>query len=209
MTLKMVLEVLAQEKTDILFFYIDAEASSELSDDKNFNVTSVPTVILLNGLDVTDDDNDDKLKYNILERLEGGVLAPAQVTLAVQRLVVAPEGGGGSTVVSTDQQPQQTAATTASSSLNDRLEKLVRGDQVMVFMKGTPTAPRCGFSRQAVELLQSHNVPFGCFDILTDDEVRQGLKAYSDWPTYPQIVSTPPVSRHACRHHTVQIMSFF
>lgn len=57
----------------------------------------------------------------------------------------------------------------------------------MMFIKGTPTSPRCGFSRQAVEILTSHNLHFGYFDILNDDEVRQGLKEYSDWPTYPQL----------------------
>ena len=54
-------------------------------------------------------------------------------------------------------------------------------------MKGDPAAPKCGFSRQTIELLQSLNAEFGTFDILSDDEVRQGLKTYSSWPTYPQL----------------------
>ena len=54
-------------------------------------------------------------------------------------------------------------------------------------MKGSPDAPRCGFSRQIVELLQGEKVSFGTFDILTDEEVRQGLKTFSNWPTYPQL----------------------
>jgi len=57
----------------------------------------------------------------------------------------------------------------------------------MLFMKGTPEKPRCGFSRQAVEILRNEEIHFGSFDILSDDDVRQGLKTYSDWPTYPQI----------------------
>lgn len=57
----------------------------------------------------------------------------------------------------------------------------------MLFMKGDPSTPKCGFSRQTVELLQSLNAEFGSFDILTDEEIRQGLKTYSDWPTYPQL----------------------
>ena len=76
-----------------------------------------------------------------------------------------------------------------AQALNERLERLVHGDTVMLFMKGTPSAPRCGFSRQAVELLNEQQVPFASFDILSDEDVRQGLKKYSDWPTYPQIVS--------------------
>jgi len=54
-------------------------------------------------------------------------------------------------------------------------------------MKGSPDTPRCGFSRKIVELLQGEKVAFTSFDILGDEEVRQGLKAYSNWPTYPQL----------------------
>ena len=54
-------------------------------------------------------------------------------------------------------------------------------------MKGDPETPRCGFSRQAVALLQEAKVQFTTFDILKDEEVRQGLKTFSNWPTYPQL----------------------
>ena len=57
----------------------------------------------------------------------------------------------------------------------------------MVFIKGTPDAPRCGFSRKIVELLKASDVPFDHFDILSDEAVRQGLKEFSDWPTFPQL----------------------
>lgn len=71
--------------------------------------------------------------------------------------------------------------------LGTRLAKLVRAAPVMLFMKGTPAAPQCGFSRQLVSLLRERGVRYGFFNILADDEVRQGLKAFSDWPTYPQL----------------------
>ena len=57
----------------------------------------------------------------------------------------------------------------------------------MLFMKGIPSSPKCGFSRQIVDILDSFNVSYDAFNILEDDEVRQGLKVYSDWPTYPQL----------------------
>jgi Grx4 family monothiol glutaredoxin len=69
----------------------------------------------------------------------------------------------------------------------DRLSKLVRRHEVMLFMKGLPSAPQCGFSRQIVEILDMSEVPYDAFNILQDDEVRQGLKEFSDWPTYPQL----------------------
>jgi len=75
----------------------------------------------------------------------------------------------------------------AAEPLNDRLRKLVSRAPVMLFMKGSPDEPRCGFSRQMVELLREEGVDFSHFDILTDEEVRQGLKTFSSWPTYPQL----------------------
>ncbi|KAK2171970.1 hypothetical protein NP493_1009g01009 [Ridgeia piscesae] len=71
--------------------------------------------------------------------------------------------------------------------LNTRLKKLINSAPVILFMKGCPDEPRCGFSRQTVQLLTEQGVKFNTFDILTDNDVRQGLKTYSNWPTYPQL----------------------
>eukprot|EP00775_Hariotina_reticulata_P012037 gene12037-12180_t len=68
-----------------------------------------------------------------------------------------------------------------------RLAAVTTQHPVMVFMKGSPDAPRCGFSRKVVDALSSDAIAFGSFDILSDEFVRQGLKAYSQWPTYPQV----------------------
>jgi Grx4 family monothiol glutaredoxin len=57
----------------------------------------------------------------------------------------------------------------------------------MIFMKGDRNAPRCGFSKQLIQILNECGVAYETFDILSDEEVRQGLKTYSDWPTYPQV----------------------
>ncbi|XP_014087767.1 glutaredoxin 3 [Bactrocera oleae] len=75
----------------------------------------------------------------------------------------------------------------AGESLEDRLKALITKADLMIFMKGDRNAPRCGFSRQLIEILNATNVPYETFDILNDEEVRQGLKTYSDWPTYPQV----------------------
>ncbi len=63
---------------------------------------------------------------------------------------------------------------------------LISAAPAMLFMKGSPDAPECKFSRATVELLGSINAEYGHFDILRDDAVRQGLKTFSNWPTYPQ-----------------------
>ena len=75
----------------------------------------------------------------------------------------------------------------APKSLNDRLKELIHRSPIMLFMKGLPSAPKCGFSRTLVQILDDSGVAYDAFDILTDEEVRQGLKTYSDWPTYPQL----------------------
>ena len=54
-------------------------------------------------------------------------------------------------------------------------------------MKGDRNAPRCGFSKQLIAIVDETGLPYETFDILTDEDVRQGLKTYSDWPTYPQV----------------------
>jgi Grx4 family monothiol glutaredoxin len=71
--------------------------------------------------------------------------------------------------------------------LNSRLKRLLSSAPCLLFMKGTPEEPKCGFSKQMVALLKEANIQFSTFDILTDEEVRQGLKTYSNWPTYPQL----------------------
>ncbi|KAK9738288.1 Thioredoxin [Popillia japonica] len=75
----------------------------------------------------------------------------------------------------------------SGDNLEQRLKSLINKHKVMLFMKGNPETPRCGFSRQIIEILKSSGVAYDSFDILSDEEVRQGLKTYSDWPTYPQL----------------------
>ena len=77
----------------------------------------------------------------------------------------------------------------APAPLEERLKQLINTASVMLFMKGSPDAPKCGFSRTIVEMLKEENIQFATFDILTDEDVRAGLKTYSDWPTYPQLYS--------------------
>lgn len=78
-------------------------------------------------------------------------------------------------------------SSTSSGSLEDRLKALINKSKVMVFMKGDRSTPRCGFSKQLIQILNDTNADYETFDILSDEEVRQGLKTYSDWPTYPQV----------------------
>jgi monothiol glutaredoxin len=68
-----------------------------------------------------------------------------------------------------------------------RLQTIVEGSDVVLFMKGSPLFPQCGFSSRAVAILNHLNVEFESVDVLQDQGVRQGIKSFSDWPTIPQL----------------------
>ena len=74
-----------------------------------------------------------------------------------------------------------------STTVHDRIEALVTTTPVVLFMKGTPLFPQCGFSSTAVAILERLGVEFEGVDVLADPEIRQGVKVYSDWPTVPQL----------------------
>ncbi len=73
------------------------------------------------------------------------------------------------------------------SDANQRIEDVVKASDVVLFMKGTPLFPQCGFSSRACAILDHCKVEFESVDVLQDMEIRQGIKAYSDWPTIPQL----------------------
>jgi len=83
--------------------------------------------------------------------------------------------------------PAFSSGASSKEELHTRLSNLVKAAPVMLFMKGTPSAPQCGFSRQLVSILRENGVKYGFFNILADDEVRQGLKEFAEWPTFPQL----------------------
>lgn len=74
-----------------------------------------------------------------------------------------------------------------SQEVVQRIENEIKNNKVVVFMKGTPEAPKCGFSAATVEILKTFPYPFKGVDILADPQVRESLPDYSDWPTFPQI----------------------
>ena len=69
----------------------------------------------------------------------------------------------------------------------ERIKKEIEGNKVVIFMKGVPDAPQCGFSAASVEILRSFPYPFKGIDILANPDIRATLPQYSSWPTFPQI----------------------
>ena len=74
-----------------------------------------------------------------------------------------------------------------SPETRQKIEQSLSQNKVFLFMKGSPDFPQCGFSAAAVACLQDLGVPFGAFDVLSDMEVREGIKEYANWPTIPQL----------------------
>ncbi|CAB4313163.1 unnamed protein product [Prunus armeniaca] len=110
--------------------------------------------------------------------VKAGEPAPAPTSLeTVQEL--AKETG------SSDEQIQ--AQNGLDDALKRRLQKLIDSNRVMLFMKGTPEDPKCEFSRTAVNFLNDYEVKFGSFDLLTDNEVMEGIQKYSNRPQLPYI----------------------
>ena len=72
-------------------------------------------------------------------------------------------------------------------SAHERIDELVKNNDVVLFMKGSPLFPQCGFSSRAIAILDHHNVEFASVDVLQDQEIRHCIKEYSDWPTIPQL----------------------
>lgn len=166
------MKVMAEEEpelSEVQFLRVEAEERSDIS--MEYQVAAVPTFLFFRA-------------GQLIDRVEGA--KAADVTKAVKKFAAqksAPSRVGSS-------KPETEAPTSPVKKLEpleSRLKKLISASKCMIFMKGDPAAPKCGFSRQTVELLNSLNAEFGSFDILTDEEVRQGLKTYSNWPTYPQL----------------------
>lgn len=156
---------LGQKYRSIGFYLIEAESATDISE--KYGISVVPTFLAFQG-------------SQLRGKLEGA--NPSELNKLVKALDEASSSSKVTPIVTAKASTDQ-----PDTSLNDRLKKLIHTAQAMLFMKGTPTQPRCGFSRQIVEILQKHGIPFASFDILTDDVVRNGLKALSDWPTYPQL----------------------
>ena len=73
------------------------------------------------------------------------------------------------------------------ADINDKIKEFNKNNEVVLYMKGNPTFPQCGFSSTVVQILKHIGVNFQSYDVLQDEELREGIKNYSNWPTIPQL----------------------
>ncbi|RHZ72249.1 hypothetical protein Glove_243g41 [Diversispora epigaea] len=170
---------LAKKHTTLKFIKIEAEKFADLSE--SFNIAAVPTFIVLKNGKIAD-----RIDGANAPELTSIVEKHAKATSFSTGIKTQPDSSKGSKTI-TSKASTTTTSTTSKIDLNTRLKELVNSDPVMAFIKGTPSQPRCGFSRQLIEILNDNHAKFSSFNILADEEVRQGLKTYSNWPTYPQL----------------------
>lgn len=182
--MKTVLETLAaeypaDEPATTKWVSINAEELSDISEA--YDVTAVPFLVLIRG-------------GKVLETVSGSsaVKVRSAIELHAKGTGAAPSGGSAvNGIEQVTQKPEEPSAPVdpekAKEELFKRLADLVKAAPVMLFMKGTPSGPQCGFSRQMVAILRENSVKYGFFNILADDEVRQGLKEFAEWPTFPQL----------------------
>lgn len=94
-------------------------------------------------------------------------------------------------ILGSDKVPQQGAKAVQeenkSGDLNERIKNLINSSKIFLFMKGNAQMPQCGFSANVIGILNAMNVSYNTFDILSDMDIRQGVKEFSNWPTYPQL----------------------
>jgi Grx4 family monothiol glutaredoxin len=209
---------------------INAEDFPDISE--NYDVTAVPFLVLVrNGsvLETVSGSDASRVRSAIEKHAKGTSTAGKAVDLPPAQSVTPREAANGAVPATKDLSslapgpndaataPQLTSSEIAGQKedLHKRLSNLVKAAPVMLFMKGTPSSPQCGFSRQLVALLRENGVRYGFFNILADDEVRQGLKEFADWPTFPQlwvsgelvggldIVSQFPFSAHFSENHSL------
>lgn len=163
---------------------INAEDLSDISEE--YDVTAVPFLVLIRGgqvIETVSGSSAVKVRTAIENNAhKSSAAAPGSTT--------GPAIGSNGAVQASAPSKQDDAPADPEKQKEElfkRLGDLVKAASVMLFMKGTPSAPQCGFSRQLVAILREKSVKYGFFNILADDEVRQGLKEYADWPTYPQL----------------------
>ncbi|KAL3162517.1 hypothetical protein ABBQ32_010174 [Trebouxia sp. C0010 RCD-2024] len=180
-----VFEELAKEYPVPQFLRVEAEELPDISEE--YGVSAVPFFVILKDHKVVDQvEGADAAALTQKVTKHFGSLAASikgpTAPLANARIASngAASTSGAANGVGSKQQSQQ--------ALQPRLDKLVHSAPVMLFMKGTPEGPRCGFSAKVVDALQKAGIEFKHFDILSDEAVRQGLKGFTQWPTYPQLL---------------------
>lgn len=198
---------LAPKYPHVLFMNVEAEEQPDVSE--SFDVDAVPTIVMLRGHTLLA-----KLTGGNVLAVEQALASHASTasaanTRGLAQSTAAPQaapstytaaaGGAAAPASQVDEtfadpaKPHALPPTVhtdneSKEETERRCRELMSRSKVMLFMKGQPSMPRCGFSQKIVSLLREQNVDFDYYDILSDENVRQTLKVLNDWPTFPQVI---------------------
>ncbi|KAL8760875.1 MAG: hypothetical protein Q9184_002963 [Pyrenodesmia sp. 2 TL-2023] len=191
-----------QHPLTVSFLSLDAEALSDISE--SYDVTAVPFLVIQRDGKVLEkvSGSDAGRVRDAVEKHAGkggntgsvGLPPALEVEKPQERGPTQPNGAGTGNLSKyapggddPATAPEMSSTQGQKEEVETRLQELVKAAPVMLFMKGTPSAPQCGFSRTIVGILREKGVRYGFFNILADDGVRSGMKTFSDWPTFPQL----------------------
>lgn len=176
---------------------VEAESLPDVSE--SFDIEAVPSFVLLRG-------------HTLLSRISGANASALSAAVATHIAPAKTPGAGSVSKTSAtpraasdvyeagatrngvvagsyeEEEEEEEVVPETDEEIFARCKKLMEQSKVMLFMKGDPETPRCGFSQKTVNLLRQEKVDYGHYDILRDENVRQGLKKLNDWPTFPQII---------------------
>ncbi|TKY89144.1 hypothetical protein EX895_001675 [Sporisorium graminicola] len=192
-----VVREIAIKYPQVLCLAIEAESLPDVSE--SFDIEAVPSFVLLRG-------------HTLLSRISGANASALSAAVATHATPARSNGTGsvsktsatpraasdvydasestrnGGASAYADEEEEDNVVPETEEEIFARCKKLMEQSRVMLFMKGDPETPRCGFSQKTVNLLRQEKVDFGHYDILKDENVRQGLKKLNEWPTFPQII---------------------
>ncbi|EST08995.1 Glutaredoxin [Kalmanozyma brasiliensis GHG001] len=192
-----VVKEIAVKYPQVLCLVIEAETLPDVSE--SFDIEAVPSFVLLRG-------------HTLLSRISGANASALSAAVATHVAPTKTSGAGSVSKTSAapraasdvyeagsarngaaagsyaDEEEEEEVVPETEDEIFARCKKLMEQSKVMLFMKGDPDTPRCGFSQKTVNLFRQENVEFGHYDILKDENVRQGLKKLNEWPTFPQII---------------------
>jgi len=170
--MKEVLTLLSNDSANKNVSFSEIEAESFPNISIKYAIAAVPTFLFF-------------ARQKLIDRLDGANASKLTQMVKTHSAKAETQATAATPVISADIESVKPSGD--SSNMKQKLEKLINQQSIMLFMKGNAEKPQCGFSRQAITILNQINVSYGTFDIFGDEKVRQALKAYSNWPTYPQL----------------------
>ncbi|XP_041317049.1 glutaredoxin-3 [Pyrgilauda ruficollis] len=197
-----VMAALAREHSQVTFVQLEAEAVPEVSE--KYGISSVPTFLFFKAVydprrsilgfsrqmvEILQKHGVAFSSFDIFsdEEVRQGLKAFSNWPTYPQLYVAGELIGGLDIVKELEASGELDTICPKGQKLEDRLKSLINKAPVMLFMKGNKEMAKCGFSKQIIEIMNNTGVDYETFDILEDEEVRQGLKSFSNWPTYPQL----------------------